>query len=72
MTVALVIARMLTEGERAESPSPRTLSGPVYCHFMRFLWMDSYPIVNRPVLRIQNAFETDLNPTAQTSETHSR
>ncbi len=30
MTAALVIACMLTEGERAESPSPRTLSGPVY------------------------------------------
>ncbi len=30
MTAALVIARMLTEGERAESTSPRTLSGPVY------------------------------------------
>ncbi len=28
MTAALVIVRMLTEGERAESPSP--LSGPVY------------------------------------------
>ncbi len=26
MTAALVIACMLTEGERAESPSPRTLS----------------------------------------------
>ncbi len=30
MTAALVMARMLTEGERAESPSPRTFSGPVY------------------------------------------
>ncbi len=30
MTAALVIARMLTEGERSESPSPCTLSGPVY------------------------------------------
>ncbi len=30
MTVALVIAHMLMEGERAESPSPHTLSGHVY------------------------------------------
>ncbi len=30
MTAAFVIVRMLTEGERAESPSPHTLSGPVY------------------------------------------
>ncbi len=29
MTAALVIARMLTEGERADRPSTRTLSGLV-------------------------------------------
>ncbi len=38
MTAAFVIVRMLTEGERAESHSPRTLSGPFTPgHFMRFL-----------------------------------
>ncbi len=33
---------------------------------MRFLWSDSYPIVKRPAVKgLQNAFETDINPTAQ-------
>ncbi len=66
MTAALVIACMLTEGESTESPSPRTLSGPVYT-WSRFLWLDSYPIMKRPVLRIRYTFETNLNLIAQTT-----
>ncbi len=68
MTAALVIARMLTEGERAENPSPCTLSGPVYTcgHFMRFLWSDSYPIVKSP----PNSKCFPCKPLM--SETHSR
>ncbi len=35
---------------------------------MRFLWLDSYPIVNRPGANaFRNAFEMDLNPIAQTT-----
>ncbi len=37
-------------------------------HFMRFVWSDSYPIVKRPgVNALWNAFETDINPIAQTT-----
>ncbi len=37
-------------------------------HFMRFLWLDSYPIMKRPgVNAIWNTFEMHLNPNAQTT-----
>ncbi len=37
-------------------------------HFMRFLWSDSYPILKRPgVNALRIAFETHLNPIAQTT-----
>ncbi len=37
-------------------------------HFMRFFWSDSYPILKRPgVNALRNAFETDINPIAQTT-----
>ncbi len=37
-------------------------------HLMRFLWSHSYLIVKRPgVSSLWNAFETDLNPNAQTT-----
>ncbi len=66
MSSALVVACMLTEGERAEI---RALSLGLFTpgHIMRLLWSDSSPIVKRPVLRILNAFETDLNLIAQTA-----
>ncbi len=35
---------------------------------MRFLWLDSYPIVKRPGANaFWNAFEINLNPIAQTT-----
>ncbi len=76
MTAALVIACMLTEGEKEQRGLLHALSlGGRFTpgHFMCFLWSDSYPIMKRPVLQIQNAFETDLNKIAQTimSGTHS-
>ncbi len=68
MTAALVIAHMLTEGERAESPSLRTFSGPVYtCSLHAFSLVGQLSDREKPVLRIRNAFETDLNPIAQTT-----
>ncbi len=68
MTAALVIVFMLTEGERAESPSLRTLSGTVYtCSLHAFSLVGQLSDREKPVLRIQNTFETNLNPIAQTT-----
>ncbi len=37
-------------------------------HFKRFFWLDRYPILKRPGANaLWNAFETDINPIAQTT-----
>ncbi len=39
-------------------------------HFMRFFWLDSYPILKRPgVNALRNAFETDRSKPLQEMKT---